>query len=238
MRYLLVIMFILCAISGISHAHPSDVQETDSSPFIHNIWKQHIRTSSLQLAIYSYKPGLGDLNNVLQNIGISNPPVAMMPTLSLVLQHIPELDSRLEIGYWSAELQSPGQNPLSITATLVPISYQLIYRPVFLYQYLPIYFGAGIGILRANFSGNMVDLLEQQGFGISNSGSSTTGYVFTGIELFQWKSNSGTHASIGNNATIMIEFKRILKTIETTGTLPLNITLDGTAIGLGVKTQF
>ena len=165
-------------------------------------------------------------------------PVAMMPTLSIVLQHIPELDSRLDIAYWRTELQTPAPNPLSITTTLVPLSYQLIYRPVLLHQYLPIYFGAGVGILRANFKGNMVDMFEQQGITLSDEGASITGYVITGIELLHWKSQSGTRAAIGNNVSITIELKRILKTFETTGTLPLNIILDGTAIGLGVRTQF
>jgi len=238
MRYLLVIMFIFFIFSGISQAHPTDVQTTPQSSFLDNLWGQYIRSLSLQFAIYSYKPELGDLNNVLRNVGITNTPVALMPTLSIVLQHIPELDSRLELGYWSTELQTPGQNPLFLSASLIPFSYQLIYRPVLLYQYLPIYIGAGFGVLRSNFSGNIVDLLNQQGIAISNSGSSTTGYVFAGIELFHWKPTTGTHANIGNNASITIEFKRILKSIETTGTLPLNIILDGTAIGLGVSTQF
>ncbi len=238
MRYLVVIMFIICIFSGISHAHPTDGQEESPTPFLHNFWGQHVRASSLQFALYSYKPELGDLNNVLQSVGIPNTPVAMLPTFSIVLQHIPELDSRLEIGYWRTELQTLGQNPLSLTTSLTPISYQLIYRPVLLHQYLPIYFGIGFGLLRANFSGSMVDILEQQGISIDNSGSSTTGYVITGIELYHWKSKSGTPATLGNNASITFELKRILKTFETTGTLPLDVILDGTAIGLGVRTQF
>lgn len=219
-------------------AHPFEKQESDRSPFLHSFFNQHIKTTSLQFAIYSYKPNLGDLNNVLQNVGISKTPVALMPTLSIVLQHIPELDSRLEIGYWRTELQTPGPNSLSITTTLVPISYQMIYRPVLLYQYLPVYFGAGIGLLSADFDGNMVDLLEEQGITLSESGASTSGYVIFGLELFRWQSQSNSQVAIGNNAAITIELKRLLKTFETTGTPPINIILDGTAIGFGVRTQF
>ncbi len=238
MRYLIVVLFLIYLFPNLSMAHPVEEQETNSSSHLNNFFNQNIKSSSLQFSIYSYRPKLGDLNNVLQNVGISKTPVALMPTFSIVFQHLQELDSRLEIGYWRTELQTPGPNSLSITTSLVPISYQLIYRPVLLYQYLPIYFGAGIGLLRANFDGSMVDLLAEQGITLSNSGSTTTGYVIIGLELFQWQAASNTRASIGNNAAITFELKRILKTVETTGTPPINIILDGTAIGFGVRTQF
>ena len=238
MRYLFVCLFIVCIISGISLADSADVQVSQPSPFLHNFFTQHIRSSSLQFSIYSYKPTLGGLTDVLQNFGITKTPTALMPTLSIVLRHIPELDSRIEIGYWKTQLDTPPPISTSLTTTLVPISYQLIYRPVLLHEYLPIYFGAGIGILRANFNGNMVDALEAGGISLANSASSITGYVIVGAELMQWESQRRTRAAIGNNASIYFELKRILKTIETTGTQPLNIILDGTAIGLGVRTQF
>ena len=238
MRYLLVVLFLFHFYTNPSIAHPVEEQESSSSPYLHSFFNRHIKTSSLQFGIYSYKPKIGDLNNVLQNVGISETPAALMPTLSIVLRHLPELDSRFEIGYWRTELQTPEPNSLSIRTTLVPISYQMIYRPVLLYQYLPIYFGAGIGLLRANFDGNMVDLLEEQGITLAGSGASTSGYVIVGLELFQWQSKSNSRASLGNNAAVTFELKRLLKTVETTGTPPINIILDGTAIGFGVRTQF
>lgn len=238
MRYLAVILLSVCITCRVSIAHSTDEEQSSSSPFFQSYFNQHIKSSSLQFALYSYKPKLGDLNSVLQSVGISETPIAMMPTLSIVFQHRPELDSRFEIGYWRTELQTPEPNSLSLTTTLVPISYKMIYRPVLLYQYLPIYFGAGVGLLRANFDGSMVDLLAEQGINLSNSGSSSTGYVIVGLELFQWQSHTNTRASIGNNAAVTFELKRLLKTFETTGTPPINIILDGTAIGFGVRTQF
>ena len=238
MRYLVIILFSIFIMSGISHAESSNVQVPRPPSFFYNFLEQHLQTSSLQFSLFSYKPELGDLTQFFQSVGISKTPVAMMPTLSIVLQHMPELDSRLEIGYWRTQLDTPSPTSVTLKATLMPISYQLIYRPVLLYEYLPIYFGAGIGFLRANFDGNMVDVLVEQGIALNDSTSTTTGYVIAGIELFQWESRSGARASIGNNVSINIELKRILKTVETTGEQPLNIILDGTAIGLGVRTQF
>ena len=238
MRNLFVSLFLLCILNTSSSVYSVEEQESYPAPFLHRLFNQNINSSSLQFALYSYKPQLGDLNSVLQNVGISKTPAALMPTLSIVLQHRPELDSRFEIGYWRTELQTPAPTSLSITTTLTPISYQLIYRPVLLYQYLPIYFGAGIGLLRANFEGTMVDLLEEQGITVSDSGASTTGYVIVGLELYAWQSQSNARVSIANNLSFNLEFKRILKTVETTGTPPLKIILDGTAIGLGVRSQF
>ena len=239
MRYLAIILLFVFIIAGISPAKPSSSEQASRPPSILNsFFKQHLQTSSLQFSLFSYKPELGDLTNILQSVGIPKTPTAMMPTFSIVLQHRPELDSRLEIGYWRTQLDTPPPTSMSLTATLMPISYQLIYRPVLLYQYLPIYFGGGIGFLRANFDGDIVDVLAEQGITLNNNASTTTGYVIVGIELFQWESQLGDRASIGNNASINFELKRILKTVETTGDQPFNIILDGTAIGVGVSTQF
>ncbi len=238
MRYLSIILFCFFIISGISHAEPSNGHASRPPSILNSFFEQHLQTSSLQFSVFSYKPELGDLTNFLQSVGIPKTPVEMMPTLSIVLQHIPELDSRLEIGYWKTQLDAPPPISISLTATLMPISYQLIYRPVLLHEYLPIYFGAGIGFLRANFDGSLVDLLGEQGIALNGSTSTTTGYVIAGVELFQWQSQTDARATIGNNAAISLELKRILKTVETTGPQPLNIILDGTAIGIGVKSQF
>lgn len=236
MRYFSIILFSFFIITGILSAEPSNGQASRPPSILNSFFKQHLQTSSLQFSLFSYKPELGDLTNFLQSVGIPKTPVAMMPTVSIVLQHMPELDSRLEIGYWKTQLDTPPPASISLKATLTPISYQLIYRPVLLHEYLPIYFGAGIGFLRANFDGNIVDVLAEQGIAINDSASTTTGYVIAGVELFQWQSDA--RATIGNNAAINLELKRILKTVETTGSLPLNIILDGTAIGIGVRSQF
>ena len=92
-------------------------------------------------------------------------------------------------------------------------------------EYLPIYLGGGIGYLGASFSGNAIDLIEQQGISFSNSPAGPTGYVFIGAELLEWQ----------DNLSLNFEVKRILKTVRTTGTTPLDLILDGTAIGLGIK---
>ncbi len=238
MRYLVIILLSVFIISNTSRAEPSNGQAARPPSILNSFFRQHLQTSSLQFSVFSYKPELGDLTNILQSAGVSKTPVAMMPTLSIVFQHIPELDSRIEIGYWQTQLDIPPPTATSLTATLVPISYQLIYRPVLLYEYLPIYFGAGIGFLRANFDGGIVDVLAAQGISLNDSASTTTGYVIAGVELFQWESQHRTRAAIGNNVSISFELKRILKTVETTGPQPLNIILDGTAIGFGVRSQF
>ena len=80
----------------------------------------------------------------------------------------------------------------------------------------------------ASFSGSALDLLEQQGINFDDGSSGPTGYVLIGAELFQWE----------QNFSLNFELKRILKTIETTGTTPLNLILDGTAIGLGIEMRF
>ena len=236
MRYIYTVLFAIFLLTSNSSAENNNILRPTSnySEFISN----KIVNSSIQFSIYSYKPSLGDLKDLLLSIGIPKTPSELMPTLSIVLHHLPQIDSRIEIGYWRSELSTLPPNPLILNASLTPISYQVIYRPELLYNYLPIYLGCGIGYLRANFSGNLMDTLEAQGITLGSDTSNTIGYVFIGAELLHWEVKPGSEGRFGTNASINIEIKRILKTIETSTTPPLDIVLDGTAIGIGVRTMF
>lgn len=220
-------MFLLLLIPCLTVAEAVDTPPLRPSP-VRDFLKEHFRFPSLQLSLFSYKPELGDLTGILQSVGVSRVPSALLPTFSAVFEHTPELDSRFEIGYWQMKLDIPPPTSAHLSATLIPVSYQLIYRPVLLSEFLPIYLGGGIGFLGTDFSGSAVDLIEQQGISFDNSASGLTGYVLIGTELIQWE----------YNLALNLELKRILKTVETTGAIPLNLILDGTAIGLGVKMRF
>ena len=221
------LLSLLLLIPGLTVAETIETPPLRPSP-VRDFLKEHLRFPSLQLSLFSYKPELGDLADILQSVGVSRVPSALLPMFSAVFEHTPELDSRLEIGYWQMELDIPPPTSANLSTTLIPISYQLIYRPVLLSEFLPIYVGGGIGFLGANFSGSAVDLIEQQGISFDDSSSGPTGYVLVGAELIQWE----------YNLALNLELKRILKTVETTGTIPINLILDGTAIGLGVKMRF
>ena len=216
----------------------SDIHDDTRPTIFNDAFSRHIKSSSIQVSLYSFKPSLEGLTNTLQTFGIENVPSAIMPTLSVLLTHTSEIDSRIEIGYWNAELQPPPPSTASLTATLVPLSYQLIYRPVLLHEYLPVYLGVGFGTIRTSFDGNIVDLLTEAGISLKDHNSTITGYVIFGFELLKWHSQNENTTRIGKNALINLELKHLLKTIETTGTQPLNIVLDGTAIGLTVSSQF
>ena len=237
MRLITIILLLVCLSTCLSLGETREIPTTDSSSTYMNLLGQYIRSSSLQFSLYSYKPSLEGLTDTLQAFGIQNVPSEFMSTLSLVFNHSSELDSRLEIGYWQTQLETPPPAVASLKATLIPISYQLIYRPVLLYHYIPIYMGAGLGTMRANFHGDIVDLLAEGGVTLTDAGT-TVGYVILGCELLQWKSHQTNRSTLGKNASVNIELKHILKTIETTGTQPLNIVLDGTAIGISISSKF
>lgn len=236
MRYLLALLISIFLFPSNSPAESTNVLRPTST--YTDIISSKIINSSIQLSIYSYKPSLGDLNELLRGVGISKTPSDLMTSLSFVIHHLPQLDSRVELGFWSTELSTLPPNPLILNASLTPISYQIIYRPVLLYNYLPIYIGGGIGYLKTNFTGNLTETLEAQGITLGSDASNTIGYVFIGAELLNWEANPGSKNRFGMNASINLEIKRVLKTIETTTTPPLDIILDGTAIGLGVRSKF
>ncbi|MYF54650.1 hypothetical protein F4225_02505 [Candidatus Poribacteria bacterium] len=237
MRFITIILLLVCLSTGLSLGGTSEIPINDNASTLKTLLGQYIESSSLQFSIYSYKPSLEGLADTLQAFGVQNIPSEFMSTLSVVFNHSSELDSRLEIGYWQAQLDTP-PTAASLKATLVPISYQLIYRPVLLYQYIPIYLGAGFGTMRANFQGDIVDLLAEGGITLTNDATTTVGYVILGYELLQWKSHQTNRYTLGKNASVNIELKHILKTIETTGNQPINIVLDGTAIGISISSKF
>lgn len=227
MRLVFACLLIFLLIHCVALADTTEVTPLRPSP-VREFLTEHLQAPALQFSLFSYKPGLGGLTDILQSVGVSQIPSALLPTFSVVLEHTPELDSRLEFGYWQMQLDIPPPISADLSATLIPVSYQFIYRPVLLSEFLPIYFGGGIGFLGASFDGSAIDLIETQGISFDDSSSGPTGYVLVGAELFQWEPN----------ISLNFELKRILKTIETTGTTPLNVILDGTAIGLGAKMRF
>ena len=227
MRLVFVCFMSLLLMPCLTPADAVDTPPLRPSP-VRDFLGKYLDFPSFQLSLFSYKPELGGLTDILQSVGVSNVPSALLPMFSVVFEHTPELDSRFGFGYWQMDLEIPPPTSANLSTTLIPISYQLIYRPVFLSEFLPIYLGGGIGFLGTSFSGSVVDLIEQQGISFDDSSSGPTGYVLIGAELLQWE----------YNLALNLELKRILKTVETTGTIPLNLILDGTAIGLGVKMAF
>lgn len=224
MRLVFACCLLLLLTACLTLADTADGPPLRPSP-VRDFLAEHLHAPLFQVSLFSYKPVLGSLTDILQSVGVSRVPGALLPTVSVVFEHSAELASRLEIGYWQMELDIPPPTSASLSTTLIPISYQFIYRPVLLSEYLPIYVGGGIGYLGASFSGSAVDLIEQQGISFEGSSSGPTGYVLIGAEVLEWE----------QNLSLNFEVKRILKTVETTGTLPLDLILDGTAIGLGIK---
>ena len=227
MRLVFVCFLLSLLIHCVTFADTTDVSPLRPSP-VREFLAQHLQSPSFQLSLFSYKPKLGAITDILQSVGVSRIPSALLPMLSVVFEHTPELNSRFEFGYWQMQLDIPPPTSASLSTTLIPASYQIIYRPVLLSEFIPIYVGGGIGFLGTSFSGSAVDLIEQQGISFDGSSSGPTGYVLVGAEVLQW----------AQNFSLNFELKRILKTIETTGTTPLNLILDGTAIGFGVEMQF
>ena len=227
MRLALACLLLFLLFHCVTFAETADAPPLRPSP-VRALLTEYFQFPSFQLSLFSYKPQLGGLADLLQSVGVEQVPSALLPMFSVVLEHTAELNSRFEFGYWQMQLDIPPPTSVELSTTLIPASYQFIYRPMLLSEFIPIYIGGGVGFLGASFSGSALDLLEQQGISFDDGSSGPTGYVLIGAELFQW----------GQNFSLNFELKRILKTIETTGTTPLNLILDGTAIGLGVEMRF
>ena len=227
MRLALACLLLFLLFQCVVLAETADVPPLRPSP-VRAFLAEYLQAPAFQLSLFSYKPKLGGLTDILQSVGVERVPSALLPMFSVVFEHTPALNSRFEFGYWQMQLDIPLPTSVELSTTLIPVAYQFIYRPVLLSEFVPIYVGGGIGFLGASFRGSALDLLEQQGISFDDGSSGPTGYVLIGAELFQWE----------QNFSLNFELKRMLKTIETTGTTPLNLILDGTAIGLGIEMRF
>ena len=141
MRLIFVcLLSLILLMSCLTSTDAVDTTPLRPSP-VRDFLGEHLHFPAFQFSLFSYKPELGDLTDILQSVGVSRIPGELLPTVSVVFEHTPELDSRVEIGYWQMELDIPPPTSANFSATLIPVSYQFIYRPVLLSDFLPIYLG-------------------------------------------------------------------------------------------------
>lgn len=190
--------------------------------------KRHIESASLSISFFSYKPKLEQFTTLLNGLGSPGIDAALMPVISITLAHTPELSSRLEMGYWANDTEIPPPTSAELSATFIPISLNLIYHPVLLREFIPLYLGGGAGYSHLSVDGSALALLEQQGITVDEGNSGLTGYALIGLE----------YLFLDNQLSITLEAKRVLKTFTTSGTPPLDLNFDGTAIGLGIGFRF
>ena len=153
MRLASISLLLLLSIHCVTFADPVDTPPLRPSP-VRAFLAEHLQVPSFQLSLFSYKPQLGGLTDILQSVGVSQVPSALMPMFSVVFEHTPALDSRFEFGYWQMQLDIPPPTSAELSTTLIPASYQFIYRPALLSEFVPIYLGGGVGFLGASFSGS------------------------------------------------------------------------------------
>ena len=201
------------------YAHPNLLRD-----FI----RRGVESTSLHISLFSYKPGLEQFTALLNSLGAPALDAALMPVASVRLKHTPELASRIEIGYWTNDTEIPPPNAADLSATFIPISLNLIYRPVLLHDFLPFYVGGGVGYSHLSVDGSALNLLEGQGVTVDGGNSGLTGYALIGVG----------YLLLDDQLTLTLEAKRLLKTFTTSGASPLDLNFDGTAIGVGVGLRF
>ena len=95
-------------------------------------------------------------------------------------------------------------------------------------EFLPLYFGGGVGYSHLSVGGSGLVLLAQQGITLDNGNSGLTGNVQIGL----------TYLLLDDQLTLTLEANRILKTFKGSGAVPFDLDFDGTAIGFGVGLRF
>ena len=223
---LLLLAFLLGNISVEAAANSDDTIEPSS--LLLNFLKRGVESVTFNVSILSYKPQLEQFTQLLNTLGSPGIDAALMPSVSIILTHTTELSSQLEIGYWTNNTELPPPNAADLSATLIPISLNLVYRPLLLREFIPLYLGGGIGFSHLSVDGSALDLIEQQGITVDAKNSGLTGYALIGLK----------YPILGDELSIVVEAKQIFKTFMASETPPLELDFDGTAIGVGIRLKF
>lgn len=228
---LLLIVFIGCFVGNISLGStvvsetPTEGEQTNLLP---GFMRRGVESTSFHISFFSYKPSLEQFTALLSSLGVPALNAGLMPVASVKLKHTPELSSQIAIGYWTNDTALPPPSAADLSATFIPISFSLLYRPVMVHDFLPLYLGGGFGYSHLSVDGSALGLLAQQGIALDNENSGLTGYVQIGL----------TYLLLEDQLTLALEAKRILKTFKGSGAVPFDLDFDGTAIGVGVGLHF
>ena len=201
---------------------------TEQPSFLSDFLKDRIESASFDISLYVYKPQLEQFTDLLNGLGAPEIGAVLMPFASITLKHTPELSSRLEIGYGSISTELPPPNSADLWATFIPVAWHLLYRPVLLHDFIPIYVGGGVGYSHLSTGGSALTLLEAQGITVDGKNSGLTGYLLIGYE----------HRLHEDRLSLNFEAKHILKTFVVSETPPLELDFDGTALGISVGLKF
>lgn len=228
---MLLIVFIGCLIGNISLGAGVVLDaptEGERSNLLHDFMRGSVESTSFHLSFFSYKPSLEQFTALLSSLGVPALNAGLMPVVSVKLKHAPELSSQIALGYWTNEATLPPPSAADLSATFIPISLTLLYHPVLLHNFLPLYFGGGIGYSHLSVGGSALGLLAAQGVVVEDGNSGLTGYAQIGL----------VYPLLDDRLTLTFEAKHILKTFKGSGVVPFNLDFDGTAIGLGVGLRF
>ena len=226
--FIVVIGFFVGSIALGSTVVSETSIERGQSDLLPDAMRRGVQSTSFHLSFFSYKPHLEQLTTLLSSLGAPALNAALMPVVSVKLQHTPELTSQIALGYWANDTALPPPADADLSATFIPISFSLLYRPVMLYDFLPLYFGAGVGYSHLSVAGSGLVLLAQQGIVLDNGNSGLTGNVQIGL----------TYPLLDDQLTLTLEARRILKTFKGSGAVPFDLDFDGTALGVGIGLNF
>ena len=228
---LLFIVLIGCFVGNLSlesavlSETPTEGEQTSLLP---DFMRGGVESTSLHISFLSYKPSLEQLTTLLNSLGAPALNAGLMPVVSMKLKHTPELSSQIALGYWTNDTALPPPTAADLSATFIPISFSLLYYPVLLRDFLPLYFGGGVGYSHLSVDGSGLVLLAQQGITLDDGNSGLTGNVQIGL----------TYLLLDDQLTLTLEAKRILKTFKGSGAVPFDLDFDGTAIGVGIGLRF
>ena len=228
---LLFIVLIGCFVGNISlgSAVVSDAPtEREQPSLLPDFMRRGVESTSFHISFFSYKPNLEQLTTLLNSLGVPALNAGLMPVASVKLKHTPELSSQIALGYWANDTALPPPNAADLSATFIPISFSLLYHPMLLNDFLPLYFGGGVGYSHLSVDGSALGLLAEQGVALGDGNSGLTGYAQVGL----------TYLLLDDQLTLTLEAKRILKTFKGGGAVPFDLDFDGTAVGVGIGLHF
>lgn len=174
----------------------------------------------------SYKPDLGELDDLLAQFDISAPGASTMYNVFARFKDSPQLSYLLEVGYWENDVSLPeAVVPIDMEVTFTQASLSVLYYPELIQHYFPLYLGIGGGVAHLDLSGDTLTLLREVVTKRENTGAS--GSFIVGLEYM-----------VLERFMVSVQANHIFKTFAVDEEDKLKFSFDGTVVSIGASGRF
>jgi len=177
------------------------------------------------LSLGSYKPNLMQINALMKDLGIPAPGADTMFTIFADFRGTSQFSYLLQGGYWEGETSLKVPVKRSLYASLIHISFNILYHPERFQKFLPLYIGTGFGIYRMDLDGSLMEVLKD--VIPEDKATELGGNIVLGLERV-----------LRNRFIVSVRANHIFKNFTIDEKNKSKLSFDGTDVSIGTSVRF